>query len=101
MEKRLMERHNVLLPATVTFAGFPTQQFETINISDDGALLRADQEVPEGTKFFMSLFMGERATKRPLVMVGGTVRRRSESGLALYFDQRQDFLSYDPELEKK
>ena len=91
MEKRLMERHNVMLQATVTFAGLPTRDFDTLNISDDGAFLMADEPVPEGTRFFMSLFMGDRPAKKPIVMVEGAVKRCSESGVGIFFDKRQHF----------
>ena len=91
MEKRMMERYNIPLRATVTFTGTPSQEIETLNISGDGAFFRTDQTMPEGTRFFMSLFMDDIPAKNPIIMLEGTVARRSDSGMALYFDHRQQF----------
>ncbi|MCK4837403.1 MAG: PilZ domain-containing protein [Desulfobulbaceae bacterium] len=91
MEKRMTERYNIPLRAIVTFTGAPRQEIETLNISGDGAFFMTNQTMPEGTRFFMSLFMDDIPAKNPVVMLEGTVKRRSTSGMGVYFDQRQQF----------
>jgi hypothetical protein len=96
MERRLKSRHKIpLLRAIVSFANTTSQEFKTLNISDDGAFIITDHPKPEGTRVFMSLFEdtwpNKLLKKKHMVKVEGTVRRKTSYGMAVCFDYRQQF----------
>jgi len=95
MERRLMSRHNMPVRAIVSFTDTTTQEFETLNISGDGAFFATDRAKPEGTRIFMSLFVEARlnkmVNKKHVVNLEGTVKRRTSNGMAVCFDHRHQF----------
>ena len=95
MERRSARRYNIPLRALLYYSKGPPQTLSIQNISASGVLCRINRSMPEGTEVFISLFMkgapNKQSQDRDVVRVKGRVKRRSDSGLAVSFDQLYQF----------
>ena len=95
MNRRLAGRHNIPVRAIVSIPDAPPQQFETMDISADGAFLITDQPLATGTRVFMSLYVpplpDKQVEEETVVEVEGTVSRLSSKGMGICFDHRHRF----------
>ena len=95
MERRLKGRHNIPMKAIVSFIDATSHEYQTLNISGDGAFLITDQPKPVGTRVFMTLFLDiEPEEMKPAsqpVKLKGFVNRRRNYGMAICFDHRIPF----------
>ena len=95
MEKRTKQRYNLSLRAVLSFADAPTRDLKTKNISIGGAYFETDEIMPEGTEVILSLFPIHRDNDSPdrqkVEYLEGEVRRCSEGGMAIAFDELHHF----------
>jgi hypothetical protein len=95
MEKRTMKRFNLSLRTILSFADAPSRDMQTKDISVGGAFFETYEPVPEGTKVFLSIFPLHHDDGRPdmqiVEKISGEVRRRSNNGMAIRFDQQHHF----------
>ena len=95
MERRLKSRHSIPMKAIVTYDDTTSHEYETLDVSGDGAFLITDKAKPVGTKVLMSIIMdswpNNQEMKRKAITVEGTVNRCTSHGMAVCFDRRQHF----------
>jgi len=95
MERRLKSRHNIPMKAIVTFDDTTSHEYETLNVSGDGAFLITDKAKPIGTKVLISLIMESvlknQDKEKTAITVEGTINRCTSHGMAVCFDRRQYF----------
>jgi Tfp pilus assembly protein PilZ len=80
--RRILTRHVVSLPATLTVEGTPSE-CTMLNLSPGGALVRADTKYPMGQRVRIAFRV---PTLGDVIEVGGTVRWSNIEGLGVQFD---------------
>jgi len=56
MEKRVDQRYDIPVRATLSFDNAPTQDLKTVNISAGGAFFRTNEVNQEGSEVIMTIF---------------------------------------------
>jgi hypothetical protein len=98
MEHRKHERINISIEALILLPHEITMEMATINISDGGVYFDTKTPVPLGTEILMS-FSNARSIKdwvkpQELDKIKGTVCRSDDLGLAVSFENKQEFSRY-------
>ena len=98
MEQRKFERFKVSIEALILLPHEITMEMTTINISDGGVYFDTKTPVPLGTEILMSFSTAKRIKQwvkpQELGNIKGIVCRSDDLGLAISFENKQEFSRY-------
>ena len=97
MERRVMERYEMSLPTTYSFADNPHwTRLMTKNICSSGAYFETDHSLITGTEVFMKIQIttpeNRIVDKQTFVEITGKVSRNDSKGFAVSFDNGYRFV---------